>query len=73
MAAAAFEKALELDPLAGSRAKGASRAPVLLPRLATDWGEAIMTALDPGTREYKGSGSGCWVLLGSAMGPGCAS
>ena len=35
-------------------------------------GEAIVTAFGPSTREYMGFGSGCWVLLGSAIGPRCA-
>ena len=47
-------------------------APGLLPRLATGCGETIDTAFDPRTREYAGFGAGCWLLLGSAMGPGCA-
>ena len=71
MAAAVFDKALELDLLAEGRAKGASRAPGLLPRLATNCGEAIVTAFDPRTREYTGSESGCWLLLRSAKGPRC--
>jgi len=67
MAAAAFDEALELDPLAEGRAKGASRAPGLLPRLATGCGEAIVTASSPRTREYTGFGADCWLLLGSAI------
>ena len=47
-------------------------APGLLPHLATGYGEAIVTAFDPRTREYAGFGMGCWFLLGDAMGPGCA-
>ena len=50
----------------------AATAPGLLPRLATGCGEAIVTAFDPRTREYKGFGAGCWFLSGSAMGPRCA-
>ena len=50
----------------------AATAPGLLPRLATGCGEAIVTAFDPRTREYMGFGAGCWLLLGSAMGPRCA-
>ena len=47
-------------------------APGLLPRLATGCGEAIVAAFKPFKREYTGFGAGCWLLLGSAMGPGCA-
>ena len=72
MAPAAFDKALGPDPLSEGRAKGASRAPGLLPRLATGCGEAIVTAFVPRTREYAGFGAGCWLLLGSAAGPRCA-
>ena len=72
MAAAAFDKALGPDPLAEGRAKGTSRAPGLLPRLATGCSKAIVTAFDPRTREYTGFGADCWLLLGSAMGPRCA-
>ena len=50
----------------------AATAPGLLPRLATSCGETKVTAFDPRTREYTGFGAGCWLLLGSAMGPGCA-
>ena len=49
----------------------AATAPGLLPHLATACGEAIVTAFDPRTREYTGFGAGCWLLLGSAMGPRC--
>jgi hypothetical protein len=51
----------------------AATAPGLLPRLATSCGETKVTAFDPRTREYTGFGAGCWLLLGSAMGPRCAS
>ena len=50
----------------------AATAPGLLPRLATSCGETKVTAFDPRTREYTGFGAGCWLLLGSAMGPRCA-
>ena len=50
----------------------AAMAPGLLPRLATSCGETKVTAFDPRTREYTGFGAGCWLLLGSAMGPRCA-
>ena len=63
-APAAFEKALELGPPAEGRAKGASRAPGLLPRLATGCGGAIVTAFGPRTREYTGSKSVWSVTLG---------
>ena len=46
-------------------------APGLLLHLATGCGEAIVTAFDSRTREYTGFGAGCWLLLGSAMGPRC--
>ena len=36
-------------------------APGLLPPLATSCGEAKVTAFNPRTREYKGSGVGCWL------------
>ena len=41
-------------------------------RLATSCGETKVTAFGPRTREYTGFGAGCWLLLGSAMGPRCA-
>ena len=44
----------------------------MLPHLATGCGDAIVTAFGPCTREYMGFGAGCWLLLGSAMGPRCA-
>ena len=50
----------------------AATAPGLLPHLATGCGEAIVAVFVPRTREYTGFGAGCWLLLGSAMGPGCA-
>ena len=50
----------------------AATAPGLLPRLATSCGETKVTAFDPRTREYTGFGVGCWLPLGSAMGPRCA-
>ena len=50
----------------------AATAPGLVPRLAKGCGEATVTAVDPRTREYTGFGAGCWLLLGSAMGPRCA-
>ena len=51
----------------------AATAPGLWPNLATGCGEAIVTAFDPRMRdEYTGIIAGCWLLLGSAMGPSCA-
>ena len=50
----------------------ATTAPGLLPRPATGCGETIVTAFDPRTREYTGFGAGCWLPLGSVMGPVCA-
>ena len=50
----------------------AATAPGLLPHLATGCGEAIVTAFDPSTCEYMDFGAGCWLLLGSAIGPWCA-
>ena len=49
----------------------AATAPGLLTHLATGCGEAIVTAFDP-CSEYMDFGAGCWLLLGSAMGPRCA-
>ena len=50
----------------------AATAPGLLQRLATGCGETIVAAFDPRTREYMGFEAGCWLLMGSAMGPRCA-
>ena len=35
-------------------------------------GGQCLGAFDHRTREYTGFGVGCWLPLGSAMGPGCA-